>query len=166
MALKDTVKSWLKGQFGPYASTTVDVTTDVERVYRFVATLSKDAADTNAADNTTTHHLLSIPAGLGSCQVLSAGYTPDATLTADDTNYANVLLLSSDGTGVASSVTASVNTTTAGSNSWAVGVEVDLTVASTYATLAAGSNLALAITKAGGGVIVPAGVLTVCLEQV
>jgi hypothetical protein len=92
--------------------------------------------------------------------IIAAYFTPSAALTASDTDYATLSLAKRDGAGGSSAAVASKATNTAGSGSWTAFVPVSLGTISN-AALAAGNVLTLAIAKAGSGVAVPSGQLTV-----
>lgn len=122
------------------------------------ATVVKAAAD-GAAATTTAETALWCPAM--ACEVTKITFTPSATLTAHDTNYATLTVAKRDGAGGAAADMAAINTKiTGGTGNWAAFVAEDFG-ALTGATLAAGNVLTLEIEKASDGVAVPAGVWTI-----
>jgi len=91
--------------------------------------------------------------------IVGAYYSPSAALTASDTDYATLTLKIRDGEGGAAATVATLVTNVAG-GSWVAFTPKSLGTL-TNAAGAANSVLTLTITKAGSGVAVPAGVLTV-----
>lgn len=99
--------------------------------------------------------------------IVAAKYIPSAALTANDTNYATLLLdkrLSSDyGTAVNVATETTETTGSGGSGNWTAFTPVTLG-ALAQTVLENGALLTVEITKTGTGVIVPAGVLVVELD--
>ena len=127
-----------------------------------VTTWLKAAADGAAGDATADTYFFRLPVKAEQAVV---HFLPNNTLTAHDTNFATLNLKEGDGAGGALVTVASRNTKTTaagGSGDWVAGVPVSLTISDTE--LAAGSVLAIAITKAAAGVVVPQGELVVALK--
>lgn len=125
---------------------------------------AKLAADGAAATATTN---LTFNAARRACRIQRAFFVPEATLTADNTNFATIVLSKRTGGG-ADVVMASIATTIAapGSGNFAVGVAVPL-VLSTVAgaiVMAANDSYRFGITKSGTGVVVPIGALIAVVE--
>lgn len=107
--------------------------------------------------------------------VLSASYvSPAGTITADNTNFATISVLTDNGAAGAPAAAAQRSTTIAapGTGNVAAAIKVDLltagTITSANATariLPAGGNLWFAIAKSGTGVVVPAGTINVTLAK-
>lgn len=91
-------------------------------------------------------------------RILGAYVCPIAAVTADASNNATVNAVSADGLGGAAVVMASLTTDVAGGN-WAAGVTKTMTVTATAANTryVAGAVIGFNITKAGTGVVIPAG---------
>ena len=124
----------------------------------------KLAADGAAATATTN---LTFNGARRSCRIQRAFWIPEAVLTADNTNFATIVLSKRTGGG-ADVVMASIATTIAspGSGNFAVGVAVPL-VLSTVAgaiVMAANDSYRFGITKSGTGVVVGIGTLVVVSE--
>jgi len=121
---------------------------------RRIASLSKDAADGAAATATAEHAIFKAPEAV---TVTKVYFIPDSTLTADDTNYATLLVYRRDGDGTNQVTIGSIQTTiTAGTNDWAAFVAEDFGSLSNTA-LTTGQQITVEITKAASGVVVPAG---------
>lgn len=91
-------------------------------------------------------------------RILGASLLPTAALTADASNNATINAVSADGAGGAAVVMASLATDLAG-GSWVAGVTKTMAVTATVANTryVAGAVVGFNITKAGTGVVVPAG---------
>ena len=101
-------------------------------------------------------------------RVLGAYIQPQSTLTAHDTNYATVNVVTGDGAAGAAVVAASVTTKiTGGSGNWAAGATEALALTATQADqrYAAGAVLSFNIAKAASGVAVPICTITVDVEE-
>lgn len=93
-------------------------------------------------------------------QVLSVTFTPAATLTANDTDYATLTVRKRSALGADGGAVAEVTTKiTGGTGDWVAFKPVTIPLVATEPTLADGESLTIAIAKAASGVIVPAGVL-------
>lgn len=127
--------------------------------------LVKPAADAMAADTTAYTAAFQIRM-TRAAKIIGAYVNPQATLTANDTNYATIKVQKGDGAGGAGTDMATLATTTTGSGNWAAGVPEVMTVSATLADtrIARGEVLGLAIAKAGSGVAVPICSITVELE--
>lgn len=96
--------------------------------------------------------------------ITAVTYTPNAALTADNDNYATVIVHNwNAGT---DKTAASRTTQITGSGDWTAYVPVTITVSGTGANVAVtkGDLLSFEITKTGTGVAVPAGALRVFIE--
>lgn len=125
-----------------------------------VYVFEKTAADAAAGDATAE---IVIGAIRRAGTILSATYYPSAALTANDTNYATLLVDQRDGAGGAPANVATANTNTAGTGSWTAFVGETLGTI-TNAAVVAGALLTFEITKASAGVVVPTGILVVVVE--
>lgn len=129
--------------------------------------LRKPAADSMAADTTayTAADQIRMPrAG----RVLGAYIQPASTLTAHDTTYATINVVTGDGAAGAAVVAASQTTKiTGGSGNFAAGATEALTVSATLADtrFVAGAVLSFNIAKASTGVVVPACTISVDVEE-
>ena len=162
MALATTVKSWLKGLFGTHAQfpvSTVDVNTDVDRIYRRSKSFYHASAE-NAATNVATTYIGYVHTNV---RIIAARYIPGGSLTANAANYAVLRVLSGNGGAAATTVIANVATT---ATNMAAGVAYTLDVVSANELIAGGSTLAFNIGKVGTGQDVPAGSVEVILEEV
>lgn len=137
-----------------------------KQLIRRVFKLYKPAADAMATD--TTAYTAADQTYMPSAgRILGAWIQPQATLTAHDTNYATVNVVSADNAAGAAVVMASQTTKiTGGSGNWAVGIKEALTVTSTVAerSFAKGAVLGFSIAKASSGVAVPICSITVLVE--
>lgn len=87
-------------------------------------------------------------------------YTPAAGLTANDTDYATIIVRKRDAAGANPTVVDQVTTQiTGGTGNWTAWDDVDFGAIAS-AALVASSKLTFEITKTGAGVVVPAGALT------
>lgn len=93
-------------------------------------------------------------------RITAVTYTPDAALTADDTDFATLTILDSNDATVAAISTE----ITGGSGDWTEDVAVPIPVSAVGVD--AGVSLRLEITKTGLGVIIPAGTLSITYENV
>ena len=139
------------------------------RLVRHAFTLAKNAADAMAADTTayTAAQQMVMPAA---CIVLGARIQPQGSATANDTNYGTVNAVKGDGAAGTAVVAASVSTKTTGgggSGNWVAGTTVALTPSATIADrrIPKGGVLSINITKTGTGVVVPAFVITIDVEE-
>ena len=135
------------------------------QLIRKVIKLRKPAADSMATDTTayTAADQEYMPcAG----RILGAWIQPQSTLTAHDSNYATVNVVSADNAAGTAVVMASAATTTTGTGNWAAGVKEAMTVTSTVADrrFAKGAVLGFSIAKASSGVVVPISSITVLVE--
>jgi hypothetical protein len=107
--------------------------------------------------------------------ILSASYvSPAGTITADNTNFATISVLTDNAAAGAPAAAGQRSTTVAapGTGNVAAAIKTDLITSGTLTTanstariLAAGANLWFAIAKGGTGVVVPAGTITVTLGK-
>lgn len=100
-------------------------------------------------------------------RVLGAYFCPAATLTASDSTYATIKVVTADGAAGAEVVAASASTTTTGTGDFAAGRTEALTISATAADtrFVAGALLSFSIAKASTGVAVPAGVFSIDVEE-
>lgn len=114
----------------------------------------KAAVDGAAATTTAFQAFFRLEDG---AEVLGVDILPRDALTADNSDYATVLVQKADGAGGAAVTVASVTTEVTGTDDWVANVTIPMTLAGAGApTCAAGSILGFTITKAGNGVAVPA----------
>jgi hypothetical protein len=118
----------------------------------------KTAADGAAATATTEHTFMRAPSAV---QIVAVRYIPDAALTADASNNATITIKRRNADGTNAVTVAAVTTSVAGSGSWTQWVAVALTLTAANTSMAPGQFLTIAITKAGTGVVVPAGSLQI-----
>jgi len=137
----------------------------VFQVARFKSKISRMAPDKKVADdagaaNVTVEHI--IFQAQEAVTVTKAFYLPDAALTADDTNYATLIVYRRDSSGGTQASIASKTTkiTGGGSNDWTAFDGVDLGTL-TNTAIAAGQVITWEITKTLAGVVVPAGTLQI-----
>lgn len=124
----------------------------------------KDAAD-GAAGTATAERAFWL-ADVHTKTVSSVKFVPGAALTADNANYATLIVRKRTAAGVDGGIVAQVTTQIAGgSGNWTahVPVSIPLTtqVASSRFDLLTGESLTFEITKTGIGVVVPVGALVV-----
>lgn len=104
-----------------------------------------------------------------SVRIARAVYNPDATLTANTSNYATIYLKTDDAANGTPATAASFTTSTVaggGSGNFVADTQVVFPAAGLVAAeldIAPGANLFLEVAKAGAGILVPAGVLEVVL---
>lgn len=119
----------------------------------------KVAAD--AAASTVTAETAFHKAGSFARKIAKIEFVPSAALTANDTNFATLIVGKRSAAGGARTTLKQVTTAIAGgTGNWTAFVAVDFGVL-TVSSLAAGDSITLEITKAAAGVAVPAGVLKV-----
>lgn len=129
----------------------------------YIATWQKNAADAAATSNTAETCFCRIPTGT-KWKALEAYFTPDATLTANDTNYA-ILNLDSATNGGTRTNRGTINTKTTGTGNWAAFTSEVIDISSWSGHLNGGDILTFEMKKYGaGGVSVPMGVLSVHLR--
>jgi hypothetical protein len=115
--------------------------------------LQTKAADAAASTATSEHVLLSSTLGLTLTKIT---YVPDAALTANDTNFATLLISSRNAAGGGQVTIASIQTTTSGTGSWTAFLGVDFGSLANN-VLTTGMSVTLTISKSGTGVVVPGG---------
>lgn len=119
----------------------------------------KAAADSMATDATALTKVWSNPFPFP-IWLQDVIITPGATLTANDTNNASVLLLTdngADGTPAAAATWLTATTASSGTGNWATDIAVrPSSYTAAQRTLVAGACLFWQITKASAGVVVPA----------
>jgi hypothetical protein len=93
--------------------------------------------------------------------IVSAAYYPDNALTANNTNYATLLLGKADGAGGAVTAFDSFTTEITGSGDWVQGTPESWTIVESTDTLTEGQALMFVETKAAAGVVLPAGTIIV-----
>jgi hypothetical protein len=98
-------------------------------------------------------------------------YNPDATLTANTSNYATITIETDDAANGANATAAAVTTSTVaggGTGNFVADTQV-LFPASAYTVentdVVPGANIFLTVAKAGAGILVPAGVLNIVLYK-
>ncbi len=135
----------------------------VQQLFSHVVAYKKAAVDTTLLET----YLLKVWTNPHSYPVklARAVYNPDATLTANTSNYATVALQTDDGAD-GTPATAKVFTTSTvaggGSGNFVADTQVLFPASGDVAaalTVAAGANVFLSVAKAGAGILVPAGVL-------
>ncbi len=132
------------------------------------AVFVKAAADGAASTATASTKMWTNPYPF-TLRVARVLYQPDSTLTADNTNYANIILSKDDGADSAPAAVCTMNTQITGTGNFATDISKVATDPTMYAAdriLAVGGNLWITITKPGSGVVVPAGRLVVMLYPV
>lgn len=140
MALASQVKLWLRGLFGVYRSSTVDVEDDVNRLFRKTLCVTVPANGTADANIDATYFYKAEE----NCKIISAYIMPPA-ITTDATNYLTFNLQLGDGAGGSPATIATHLTNTA---NVAADVPVALTVSA--ADIDSGEVLAFNVTRAGG----------------
>jgi hypothetical protein len=117
----------------------------------------KAAADAMAADATAEHTVAHFPRA---AVITGVKFVPDDALTADNTDFATLSVYKRTSAGASQTLVASLTTEITGTGDWTAFAAEALTLAGGGATtIAAGSSLTFAITKAAAGVAVPAGTL-------
>lgn len=86
-----------------------------------------------------------------------AWFVPNAALTANNTDYASIVVATYSSTGSLVSSATTTTKATGGTGNWSARVPVALTLPSTT-SLSSGGTIACYTTKAGAGVIIPAGI--------
>lgn len=157
----------MRGMLGAHdagaGSSTFDAKECVLRTMRTVATWHKHAQDAAAATATgeTPFYRCYTAQRVLRCDIL-----PTAALTANDTNYASILLKSEDGAGAGAETISTLTTKiTGGSGDWTAKVTVPFTLTAANVDLSAGDILMVQITKAGSGVQLDIFHLVVVLEE-
>jgi len=120
--------------------------------------LTKTAADGSAGAATAETVVGAVGAA---CVIGSVKFTPAAALTADNANYATILVQKRTAGGAPVTI-ATVTTQITGSGNWAQWSPVAIPVVA--GAVAAGDAVTYSITKTGTGVVVPAGVLALFLS--
>lgn len=154
--MKDTVYRWLRGLFSSHDTTTVVVKDLVQRLGHTKSASAAIAADSNAAQNTTTIYFDRVR---WNSRIIGAYFVPNGTANGHATNYLTLNLKKNNGGGGAASTIATASTAAA---NWSAGTPVTMTV-TTY-DVAAGSQLGYSIAKATNGENIPAGRVIVDLE--
>ncbi len=127
--------------------------------------VTKAAADSMASDATANTRFWTNPFDFN-VEVVSAKISPGNTLTAHDSNYAQVQVKTDDAAAGTPAVALQWATTTTGTGNWATSVaENQTTRTAASCILVPGANLWLAIAKQGSGVVVPAFLMTVRLRK-
>jgi hypothetical protein len=145
---------------------------EVAQAYAFATTHTLAKAVDGAASTTTAatyiwHNPTPYPMRLIGASIVS----PAGTLTASDTVYATINILTDDG--AAGTPTAAFTRTTklsasGGSGNWAAAVMVNLaneTVASAQQVIAPGASVWYSIAKASTGTVVPASIISITVTK-
>jgi len=120
-------------------------------------------ADDGAAATATDELLVGrLPTNMP-CRMIEAHYTPDAALTADASNYAS-LLLDTAANGGTRTNRSTLTTEVTGTGDWVAFTAEAFSLGTWNGHLDAGDIITFEITKAGTGVVVPSGVLTIHLR--
>lgn len=174
ITLSDSVRAIHAAQVTPLSASVADVLAQVKAVSASGGTVdfSTYTTESQSTDHSTIWHKPAADGAAGDATaeipiyrapvagtVTAVHYTPEDTLTANDTNYATLTLYKRDSDGSNQAAVASVTTETTGSGDWTAFASEALTVSS--GALTAGQGLSVAITKTGTGVVVPEGTLTV-----
>jgi hypothetical protein len=110
--------------------------------------------DANAAATTALKRFYRAP---GARTVTGVRFIPEASLTADNTNFKTITVSRCSAVdGTVDATAASLTTEITGSGNWTAGVPVTLTLGAGV-SLTAGQMIGFAITKTGTGVVIPAG---------
>ncbi len=131
-------------------------------------TAASMAFPVDAAANTATAETV-IPRAAGGLHgvVTSVTFTPNASLTADDTDYATITVKKRDGSGGAAVTVATITTKiTGGSGDWTAFEPMSITLTATAADLLLLETdvLTLTVAKAASGVTIPASELRVTMK--
>ena len=126
---------------------------------------NKTAADGAAATTTADTKFWANPFSF-SLRLERVQYTADAGITANDTNYATFNVKKDDAAGGALAVMSTADTTTTGTGTFATDTPIEFDVTAANAVLAAGAGVHFGIAKAGSGVVVTSGVLTLYFSRV
>lgn len=131
------------------------------------AVFTKAAADGAAATTTASTKFYTNPYPFP-VRVRRVSLNIDATgITADNANYATIILSKDDGADSAPAAVCSMNTQITGTGNIATDISKVATDPGMYAAdrvLAVGANLFFSITKTGSGVVVPPGRLLITLQ--
>ena len=146
-------------------STMVNAQDTANALFESEFPFNKAADDGAAATATAETVLVTVPRR---AKLVSVIYVPSTAtnLVASDTNYASIIMQSRDGAGGVAKVLGTTTTKTAGSGgtgNWTQWLSVNGVVTPfdpTNFVIPAGGSLTFQITKAGTGVVVPAGSLT------
>ena len=126
--------------------------TDVDYALRYHWTRVERAADAAAAD-ASVHYLLT---GIKAGRLAAARLLPAAALVAHAANYATLALGPYTlATGVVGGAYDTLTTEVIGTGDWVAGVAESFVIASATDVFAATQGIALKVTKAGTGVVLP-----------
>jgi hypothetical protein len=123
-------------------------------------------ADDAMASTATADHVFWTNPFPFELQVVSASYSADGTITANDTNFATITIKTDDAAGGATAVAATWATTTTGTGNVATRVAEAAVMTAANNRIRVGANLVFNIAKAAAGVVVRAGSFTVRLRRV
>jgi hypothetical protein len=123
-------------------------------------------ADDAMASTTTADHVFWTNPFPFELQVVSASYSADNTITANDTTFATITIKTDDGAGGATAAAATWATTTTGTGNVAARVAEPAVITATNNRVRVGANLVFNIAKASTGVVVRAGSFAVRLRRV
>jgi hypothetical protein len=141
----------------------------IQKLFSTVATYKKAAVDTTLLE-TYSLKVWSNPYSTP-VRIARAVYNPDATLTANTSNYATITLDVDDGangTPVAAKTLTTSTVAGGGTGNFVADTQVLWPASGDTAsalTVAAGANIFLTVAKAGAGILVPAGVLEIVLYK-
>lgn len=144
---------------------------EVAESYMFghIYSLAK-AVDANAGDATAATYIWHNPTPYP-MRLIGASIVSPSTLTASDTVYATINILTDDGaagTAVAAFTRTTKLSASGGTGNWAAKVMVNLaneTVASAQQVIPSGGSVYYSIAKASTGTIVPASVITITVTK-
>lgn len=125
-------------------------------LFALVARYSKTAADGAASTATSNTKIFTNPFTTPLKIVRATAQGNGAGLTADNTNYATISLLTDDGAGGAPAAAMTIITQLTAQGTWTSNVSVAFANPTAAAlTVPAGGNIWFAISKTGTGVVVP-----------
>lgn len=137
----------------------------VNQLFDFYIDAVKAAADGMASTTTAATKFWTNPFDFN-CYVVSGVISPDATLTANDTNFATITVEVDDAANGTPAAALTWTTTTTGTGNWAVDTnEVHNTRTAANCTIVPNAAVHYQIAKAASGVVVPASRISVRVRK-
>ena len=127
----------------------------IHQLSDILVTFTKPAADSMATDTTSATVVPWTNAFDFPLKVVGARLFSASALTAHDTNYATITVLTDDGANGTPAVVATWATTTTGTGNWVADTDEVGTLTVANAVIPVGGKLHYAIAKASSGVAVP-----------
>lgn len=162
MSAHGTIRNRLVGAFGQEDGTASAIPSDAWTQFFERNHSDRVAADATAATNTANTICWSNPYDYP-VQLVDAGMTFAAAVTANATDYGTVTLYTDDGAGGTPVAAGTYNTATTG---FSAGVRREFTLTPANCTIAAGANLYRNYTKAGNGVSFTAHTVSIRVQPI